>query len=397
MRTPRLASLLLAVIAAAGLLGTPVGPTAPPAVRAATPDLTVVSAARYDVQPKERRIRVTVDLTLRNRLKDTRTTRYFFDYAVLDVPPRASGFRLTTDGAGQPSVRVTDDAKDYTRLRLNLGQNLFSGKTAVYRLTFDMEDPGGAPTRDLRVGDSLVSFPVWAFATQDTPGSSVTVVFPKGYDVDVEAGDIPAPGPLADGRTIFRTGALAKPLDFFAYLVGYRPGAYERAHRPCPGGRYTGPDQAPIVDGRPTVGGAGRRRADGRPARAGHAIGLGWPQSTPPLTVQEAVSRSTGGYAGLFDPAAGLVEIAYYAGDFVVLHEAAHGWFNGALLADRWANEAFASYYATRAATDLELDSVPTGSPRRCRLRASRSTSGVRSVRRTGRGGLRVRRLARPG
>ena len=43
----------------------------------------------------------------------------------------------------------------------------------------------------------------------------------------------------------------------------------------------------------------------------------------------------------------GKVEIAYYADDFVVLHEAAHGWFNGALLADRWANEAFASYYAT--------------------------------------------------
>jgi hypothetical protein len=70
--------------------------------------------------------------------------------------------------------------------------------------------------------------------------------------------------------------------------------------------------------------------------------------------VQEAVSRSTGGYAGLFDPSEGKVEIAYYADDFVVLHEAAHAWFNGALLADRWANEAFASYYATVAATQLE-------------------------------------------
>ena len=62
-------------------------------------------------------------------------------------------------------------------------------------------------------------------------------------------------------------------------------------------------------------------------------------------TVQEAASRSTGGYAGLFDPSDGLIEVAYYAEDFVVLHEAAHAWFNGALLADRWANEAFASYY----------------------------------------------------
>ena len=78
-------------------------------------------------------------------------------------------------------------------------------------------------------------------------------------------------------------------------------------------------------------------------------IGLPWPR-TGGLTVQEAVSRSTGGYAGLFDPGNGTVEVAYYADDFVVLHEAAHAWFNGALLADRWANEAFASYYGLAVA-----------------------------------------------
>jgi hypothetical protein len=86
----------------------------------------------------------------------------------------------------------------------------------------------------------------------------------------------------------------------------------------------------------------------------GTEIGLAWPDAATPLTVQEAVSRSTGGYAGRYDPAAGLVEIAYYADDFVIFHEAAHAWFNGSLLADRWTNEAFASYYATRVAADLE-------------------------------------------
>ena len=84
----------------------------------------------------------------------------------------------------------------------------------------------------------------------------------------------------------------------------------------------------------------------------GEAIGLPWPRDDT-LVVQEAVSRSTGGYAGLFDPSQGLVEVAYYADDFVVLHESAHGWFNGTLLADRWANEAFASYYGSLAAEAL--------------------------------------------
>ena len=39
----------------------------------------------------------------------------------------------------------------------------------------------------------------------------------------------------------------------------------------------------------------------------------------------------------------------------MVLHESAHAWFNGGLLADRWANEAFASYYGLEAAEALEV------------------------------------------
>ena len=83
-------------------------------------------------------------------------------------------------------------------------------------------------------------------------------------------------------------------------------------------------------------------------------------------------------------PVAGQVEIAYYADDFVVLHEAAHAWFNGALLADRWANEAFASYYVSR----------PPG-PRRRRSTSdtlARARGGAHPAQRVGRGRLRGRR-----
>ena len=36
-----------------------------------------------------------------------------------------------------------------------------------------------------------------------------------------------------------------------------------------------------------------------------------------------------------------------------MLHEAAHAWFDGSLLADRWASEGFASWYALRAAAAI--------------------------------------------
>ena len=74
-----------------------------------------------------------------------------------------------------------------------------------------------------------------------------------------------------------------------------------------------------------------------------------------PLAVEEAVTRSAGGYAALYDGGAGRIQIAYDAAPAVILHEAAHAWFNGAFVADRWTVEGFASYYAGRAATPLKI------------------------------------------
>lgn len=351
----RATGLLLAVLVALGAIAAdPV--SGPRSVRAATPDLTIVTAARYDVQPKERRVRVTLDMTLTNRLRDTTTRRFFFDHAFLAVLPGASGYRMTWSGSGRPTVRVARRSKTHTLLRLGLGRQLGSGRSAKYRLTFDLKDPGGAATRDLRIGDTLVSFPVWAFASDDTPGSTVTVVFPKGYEVDVEAGELPPPTTDADGRTIFRSGALSKPLDFFAYVVADRPGAYRESTIET---IVLGQTVEVVVRAWSDDADWGRRVGElmrqGLP-ELGTRIGLTWADYDAPLTVEEAVSRSTGGYAGIFDPAAGSVAIAYYADDFVVLHEAAHAWFNGSLLADRWSNEAFASHYAALAAGDAGIE-----------------------------------------
>jgi hypothetical protein len=347
----RLARIVLAAVLAIGVVAVPGQST----VRAATPDLTIVTAARYDVQPAQKRVRVTVDMTLTNRLRDTKTKRYFFDHAFLAVLPGASNYRFSWEGNGRPTVRVARRNSSFTLLRLDFAQQLASGKSARYRLRFDLKDPGGQPTRDLRIGDTLASFPVWAFASDDTAGSTVTVIFPKGYQVAVEAGRIPAPTTASDGRTIFRTGALSKPLDFFAYLVADRPGAYRDSTVTANVlGRNVSVTVRGWTDDAAWTQRVRRLLGTGLPALS-ERIGLPWPDYDTPLVVTEAVSRSTGGYAGIFDPAAGEVAIAYYADDFVVLHEAAHTWFNGSLLADRWSNEAFASYYAQLAAADTKI------------------------------------------
>ena len=344
-------AFLAALVVATGLV---ILPPSASEVRAATPDLTIVSTARYDVQPEAGRVRVTADLVLTNHKRDTTTKRFYFDQAFLSVQPSSSGYGLSGGGGGTPRVAVSKRTSTYTLLQLNLGARLYSGKSASYRLVFDIVDKGGAATRDVRIGASLVAFPVWAFATTSTAGSSVRVTFPKGFEVQVEAGDMPAPTTTGGGEVVLETGKLAKPLEFYAYLVGDRASAHsERIVTVDVGGTAVELTIQAWPDDEAWSERVGGLVSSALPLLA-ERIGLPWPRDGG-LIVREAVTRSTGGYAGLFDPEGGEVEVAYYADGHVVLHEAAHAWFNGGLLADRWANEAFASYYGAEVAGPLKV------------------------------------------
>jgi hypothetical protein len=323
-------------------------------VAAATPGLTIVSSASYDVQPEAHRVHVTLDLQLTNRLRDTKTHRFYFDRAFLSVLPGTEGYKLSSSGGGSARARVSNRTATYTVLELDLAARLYSGKSASYTLAFDIVDKGGAPTRQVRVSPSLVSFPVWAFATDSTPGSSVRVTFPAGFKVEVDQGDIGAPKTASDGTVVLESGQLAKPLSFFAYLVADRPSDLAaRSATVDVGGTKVELTIQSWPDDQAWSGRVGGLFERALPALSTQ-LGLPWPRGGG-LEVRESVSRSTGGYAGLFDPAGGAVEVAYYASDTVVLHEAAHAWFNGALLADRWANEAFASYYGLAVAPALKV------------------------------------------
>jgi hypothetical protein len=138
-------------------------------------------------------------------------------------------------------------------------------------------------------------------------------------------------------------------LAFFAFFVADRPGAYKESTVKV---AIDGTTIPITLRSWPDDPAWAKRVASllkrGLPALS-KDIGLPWPVEKP-LVVTEAISRNTTGFAGRYSPAEGQIEIAYYATTFVVLHEAAHAWFDGSFLADRWASEGFASYYALRAA-----------------------------------------------
>jgi len=323
----------------------------------ATPGLTIVGDATYDVLPAEGRVAVTVVLTATNNLKDTKTKRFLFRVGYVTVLPNTANFALTAE-AGKPKVSVSSSTDAYVNLKLDLGANLGAGKSTTVTLTYDILDPGGAPDRPVRISSSLVSFSAWAVAAPSSTGGSVTVRFPAGYDVAVRRGPLDGPTTDALGSSVWTSGILDAPLDFVADFSADRPSDYVETQRTV--ALAAGPASV-VLQAWPDDP-AWETRVAGIVDRAlpvlERLIGLPWPDGQP-LQVRETLVRSTGGYAGIYDPAERRIDIGYAAPDAVVIHELAHAWFNGALVSDRWIAEGFASYYADEAARTLGIDPVP--------------------------------------
>jgi len=359
----RLAATLL-FVAGSWLGGAAVRPA-----DAASSVLTLAASARYDVLPSNHRVRITVTIAATNHGSDTVIRRFWFDHANLAVLPGTTNFKVRAVGSSaHPTVRVASRSGGQTLLRIGFGTRLFSGRTLNLRLTFDLPDPGGRADREVRVGSAIATFPVWAFGSPDVPGT-VTVVMPPGFRVEILRGPLSGPTLTAGGVQVFTSARLPRPLAFFAYVLADRPGAYGLTPMDL---TVRGERLPVLVQAWQDDAAFGKRTASllkrGLPALGG-LIGVpvplaaAWATGAPgvgPLTVQEAVTRASGGYSALFDPAAGRIEVAYDASPFVVLHEASHAWFNGWLLADRWAAEGFASYYASLAAKPLKV-AVPSG------------------------------------
>ena len=347
----RAAVVLVALVLA--LSGTLAAVLAPAPVRAATPELTLVTATTYDVLPSEARVAVTVDIVATSHKADTVTRRYYFTAAYLAVLPGASGFTITSP-AGTPSVSVAKRDSTVTLLKLGFPQQLGSGASEKLQLQFSLKDPGGAPDRQIRVGSTLVALSLWAYGTPDTPGSSVTLRIPAGFTVQLGRGPIAGPTTDPAGRQVWTTGALDVPLAWILDVTADRPGAYVESHRST---RVGGLTALIVIRSWPDDPGWEQRVGDlvlrGLPVLH-DAIGAPWP-IVGEVSVEETLLRTTGGYAGLFDPSLRRLQISYTAAPGVILHEAAHAWFNGRMVADRWTAEAFASYYAEVAAAVLKV------------------------------------------
>ena len=92
--------------------------------------------------------------------------------------PRPAALRSAAPRARACGSR--DRSKNATLLRIDFGQRLYGGQGRSMDLSFNLVDPGKPANRQLRVGSGLVTFPVWAFASDGAKGSRVQRALPAG-------------------------------------------------------------------------------------------------------------------------------------------------------------------------------------------------------------------------
>jgi hypothetical protein len=334
---PRRLGLLLTV----GLL---VAIVAPPAA-AAGRGLVVVAQTRYQVQPDAHQVHVTVDAVATSFEPDTADARIY--YSGVNFAAQAGATNVVAFADGRTiGAEITRRTEGFTLIEVTFAHGVFFHQSYSYTVAFDLVDPGGSGARDLRIGSSLVAFPVWAFGTQGEGGGSVQVHLPRGYTPDLLGDEMDATKLTTGGTRL--TADPPDPFAFFAYLTADRPGAFADTDLRLDVNGVRALMTIRSWEDDPQWGQrVTRLMRRGLPALQ-ELIGVPLPVLQR-LTVEEAATSRLGEYAGIYDPVTRLFRVRYDADGYVTLHEAAHIWFNGSLFADRWIGEAWAEFYGVQA------------------------------------------------
>jgi hypothetical protein len=338
----------VALLAAAAVL-VPAGTS--PAL-AAEDELALVSSATYQLDPEAAVVRVSVAVTATNNKPNlvettptgTRTTRYFYDGAVLVIHEEATSVTARA-GRARLTVRVRPE-EGYSVAEVQFVRDLNYKQSTDFTLTYDL--PGGAPRSDsdVRVGSAFATFYAWAFGDR----GDVTIAVPAGFEVETTGSTVAET--VVEGATTLAASGIGDVAEWYVVVVADRHDALTEERLGLEGGERL------VIRAWPEDEEWQTRVADllrvGLPVLV-EKIGLEWPVEGE-IEVAEVHTPLLEGYAGVFYTNQDLIEISEDLDELTIIHEASHAWFNSRLFVGRWINEGFADEYSSRV-----LDEVSVG------------------------------------
>lgn len=313
------------------------------------------ASTTYELQPEGERVRVSMDVSLTNLLRDRGNQFFYFDQIGVPVLAEATNVAAQRVGGGalSASVRPTDDP-EWSTLIVGLSPVLRYQQPQRLRLTYDLPNLAPRSTGWTRATEAYASFLVHAVG--DPGRTDVTVVVPTDYS-DLHAGGAPMSRSRSDGNWVYSAAGIAEPEEWWAILAARNDELLaEReaavAGHPAVLRYWPGDDEwADFAEEMVTTGVPVLEQLIGRP----------WPVEGQ-LQITESSAPHAYGYGGWYDTASNQIEVSDELEPALMLHELAHAWFNHHLTPEAWFLEGLAELYAHRALAELE-GSAPSPEP----------------------------------
>ncbi|MGH8822862.1 MAG: hypothetical protein ACRDVN_00080 [Jiangellaceae bacterium] len=299
------------------------------------------TATSFRLNPEDKAIHVTVDITVTNEVPNQGNYYTYFEQIGLPAQAEATNITAHRDGGSMlsASLEETDDPR-WSVLGIRLSPNLLYGRSQRIRLTYDLPDLPPRSEGWTRANDAYATFSAFGFGD---PGlADVEIVIPVAYDVEVAGDEMVREA--EDGAVVLRASDIPDPDTWWVNVVArdddlldehvFSVGDRRMVLRAWPG------DDRWATFVRDQVGA-------GVPALE-ELIGLPWPVADE-LEIFETSTPDLYGYGGWYDHGTDVIEISDRLDPQVVLHELSHAWFNPTLFTDRWMSEGLAEEFAARS------------------------------------------------
>ena len=335
-RQPGLALILAAAWLLAGLVsGVPIARGA---------EYTMVTTARYAVDPAAGEIAVEVGVTFENTTPNPSGQFSVFETVELAVQEGAEQV-TANDGGGELEVAVTD-GDGFETVAITPREEVRFNEVAKFTVHYLLPD-GANP--DVRVRPSVTTFPAWGFGTS----GQVAIVLPPDVEVRVDGSELT---PIQEtSRMVLRSGEIADPTVWLAVVTASQPTNTTTLDAAVPLASAT-------VDLRVRAWSDDAAWAERTLSLVREALpileaqmGLDFPR-VGALLIAESLPGAADGGIGETPGGSGEVAVAYDAPPFTILHQVAHVWLDDRLVDERWIAEGFASGVAASAAAELEVD-----------------------------------------
>jgi hypothetical protein len=337
----------------------------------------VDSTSRYVLQAKDKVVRATMTMTVRNDRPSYRVGSYihYFYLPSITIPVPVDAAQLTAVSNGAPLPVTREPTKDPSTAvaTIDFPSNLLYGQSRSITVSFVLEGEEPRSKNQTRVGPGYATFAVYG---RGDPGqNTVQVVLPASMDFDATTDAFDEGKSSKNGKTVTYTATADTGGYGFWAVVSARDLDVARTRTVQLGDQDV--DVQAFSDDKAWLRFVTSRMTSGVPVLE-ELVGTPWPGGL--TTVREDLSVNVRGYDGWFDSSEDSIAIGEGLDKELLYHELLHAWASSTAFDERWLYEGIAEYLSARAVRSRATSPLAGSRPRPRASRPCRSTRGATQV-----------------